>query len=444
MTSRWNALDQEFRQRFHLSADLHRRASQVLGTASQPRTGPGLFPVAAARTAGSHKWTIDGHELIDYCMSHNSLVLGHSPPVVAQAVAAQIGRGVALDYYQELEVRWAELVLQACPWAGLAKMTGSLAEAVMVALRLARAYTGRRRIVKFLGHAHGWPEELSSQSPADLGLGEASTMSTIPTDVAALEHELRSNDVAAVIMEPVGALWGACPLPSGFLDDLRRLTQRYGTLLVLDEAVTGFRLAPGGASEFFSVTPELAVHAGSACGGVACGAVVGMADIMEALARSPALAQAPVGYRAQLSAWNPNPVALAGAIAALEVLNTGVPQRQATRQAEGLRQDLNQVLVDLDLRGCAYGVGCIVHVYLSPDFPGASGNAAAITQVPQERLLQGGAELAEPLRKAMLLQGCDFRWSGNLVSAAHIDEDIRRTIAAFHTAVERLRREGIQ
>src|SRR5215468_4918619 len=183
------------------------------------------FPLAVARADGARKWDLDGHELICYVMGHGSLLLGHSHPEVVGAVRAQAGRSFHPGACHELECDWAELVIRLVPSAQRVRFTSSGTEASLLALRVARAATGRDKIVKLSGHFHGWHDQVAvgSDPPFDqpdtagLPRATADTVAVVPADRHALADELAAGDVAAVILEPSGAAWGTVPLPPGFL-----------------------------------------------------------------------------------------------------------------------------------------------------------------------------------------------------------------------------------
>src|SRR5258708_847987 len=189
------------------------------------------FPLAVARAEGARKWDVDGHELVCYVMGHGSLLLGHSHPDVVSAVTAQASRSFHPGACHELESAWAELVIRLFPSAQRVRFTSSGTEASLLALRLARAATGRNRIVKLSGHFHGWHDQVAVGSdppfdqPDTAGLPEAlaSTVVVVPADASVLAETLRAGDVAAVIPQPSGAAWATVPLPRGFLPAARRL-----------------------------------------------------------------------------------------------------------------------------------------------------------------------------------------------------------------------------
>ncbi|MBI4628367.1 MAG: aminotransferase class III-fold pyridoxal phosphate-dependent enzyme, partial [Candidatus Rokubacteria bacterium] len=210
------------------------------------------FPAYIERASGTRKWDVDGREYIDYWMGHGALFLGHCHPAVVQAVQAEVARGTHLGACHELEVRWAELVNRLIPCAELTRFTMSGTEATHLAMRVARACTGRNRIVKLAGHFHGWHDGAVAgvNPPYDVPMSAGIPGATLdqvlicpPNDVKAVEALLERGDVAAVILEPAGGQAGTTPTIPGYLQELRALTTRHHVVLIFDEVITGFRYA---------------------------------------------------------------------------------------------------------------------------------------------------------------------------------------------------------
>ncbi len=251
------------------------------------------FPIYVDRAKGSRKWDVDGHEYIDYSMGSASMLLGHAHPDVIAAIAEQAPKGTFYGNCTPLEVEWAGLVQQLIPSAELVRFVGSGTEATLLAIRVARAYTGKSKIVRFEGHYHGWHDyvavgmQLPLNEAPSLGLLPGSIAATVvvpANDLARVEATLKSDlDIAAVILEASGASWGTVPLAPGFHAELRRLTQQYGVVLIFDEIITGFRHSPGGVQKLVGVTPDLTTLAKVVTGGLPGGAVVGRAEVMRVL-----------------------------------------------------------------------------------------------------------------------------------------------------------------
>ncbi len=407
------------------------------------------FPVYVERAQGTRKWTADGQELIDYWMGHGALFLGHGHPVILQALREQLERGTHYGACHELEVRWAELVQRLVPSAERVRFTNSGTEATQLALRLARAHTGKPKIVKFEGHFHGWHDYALSgvKPPYDIPLSSgipgdslAQVILCPPNDLGSVEALLAARqDVAAVILEPGGGSSGTIPTDAEYLRGLREVTRRHRVVLIFDEVITGFRSAPGGIQEIVGVTPDMTTLAKIVAGGLPGGAVVGQAAILDRLA----FGGDPVWNRrervAHAGTYNANPLSAAAGIAMLNTIADGEAHRRANQTAATLRQELSGVWRRLSVPGCMYGDTSVLNYSLesalsAPPPPGARNH----------RALQA---LADPdayhaLRCALILNGVDICPLHGWVSAVHTDGDVQRTIQAFEKALVLMREDG--
>jgi glutamate-1-semialdehyde 2,1-aminomutase len=407
------------------------------------------FPVYVERAQGSRKWTADGQELIDYWMGHGALFLGHGHPVIVQAVRQQIERGTHYGACHELEVRWAELVQQLVPSAERVRFTSSGTEATQLALRLARAHTGRPKVIKFEGHFHGWHDYALAgvkppyDVPMSSGIPGESLAQVIlcpPNDLAALEALLTSRqDAAAVILEPGGGSSGTIPTDPRYLRELRDLTRRHGVVLIFDEVITGFRYAPGGVQQVAGVTPDMTTLAKIIAGGLPGGAVVGQAAILERMAFSEDPAWNRNDRVAHAGTYNANPLTAAAGIAMLGLIADGEAHRQANQAAAGLRQELAGVWRRLGVPGCVYGEMSIVNYSLEP-WLGTP--PAADTRDHYRLQVMANPDAYHALRCALILNGVDICTQHGWVSAVHTDEDVQRTVQAFEKALILLREDG--
>ena len=245
-------IEAEYRSRTRGSAELYGRACKVIpaGLTHDSRTLL-PYPLYAARAAGPRKWDVDGNEYVDYFGGHGALLLGHRHPKVLEAVQEQAPLGTHWGSAHELEVRWAELVNRLIPCAERVRFTASGTEASHLAMRLARAFAGKPKVLRFTGHFHGWHDGVVAGAMSHF---EGGVPSGIPPtlveqtilfpadDIGRVAQVFETrDDIAAVLVEPSGASWGQVPLPPGFLEGLRVLTRRYGVLLVFDEVIIGFR-----------------------------------------------------------------------------------------------------------------------------------------------------------------------------------------------------------
>ncbi len=389
------------------------------------------FPVYMDHAAGTRKWDVDGHEYIDYWMGHGALFLGHCHPAVVAAVQRQMARGTHLGASHELEIRWAELVNRLVPCAELTRFTMSGTEATHLAMRVARAYTGRPRIVKLAGHFHGWHDgavnavnppydvPLSAGVPAAL---QDQVLICPPNDIKAVEVALDRGDIAAVILEPAGGQAGTTPTIPGYLHELRELTRRKGVVLIFDEVITGFRYAPGGAQEYFGVTPDLTTLAKIVAGGLPGGAVCGAREVMAMLAHRGDPTWDRTERVAHAGTFNANPLSAAAAIATLELCVDASMQARASKAGDALRAGVGEALARAGAPGACYGEASIYHV----SFEGKPGLAGF------ERPRRG--DLYHLLRCALLDEGVDCSMNHGWISAMHTDEDVAKTIQAYERA----------
>lgn len=299
----------------------------------------GTYPRFLDRGLGSHVWDVDGKEYIDLIGSWGPLILGHCCEAVEQAVAEAIRKGLSFGAPTAAEVDMAELV---CRMTGveMVRMVNSGTEAVMSALRLARGATGRSKIIKFAGCYHGHTDAMLVKAGSGALTGGAPDSAGVPAEIAgdtltasyndlsSVEALLRANQnqVAAVIVEPVAANMGVVPPQPGFLQGLRKLCDENGTLLIFDEVITGFRLAPGGAQEYYGVHADLVTYGKIIGGGMPVGAYGGSRKLMEQVA--------PLGPVYQAGTLSGNPVAMAAGLAQLRILNS-TPEIYAELERHG-------------------------------------------------------------------------------------------------------------
>jgi glutamate-1-semialdehyde 2,1-aminomutase len=309
--------------------------------------GVGGDPVVAARGEGSRIWDVDGKEYIDFVLSWGPLVLGHAPPIVLDALEKTMRDGTSFGMPTELELQLGELIRQRMPHIEMMRFVSSGTEATMSAVRLARAFTSRDVILKFDGCYHGHADSFlvhAGSGVATLGLPDSPG---VPAELAALTLTAPFNDlraatdlvrvnrraIAAIIVEPVVGNSGFIPPDPSFLEGLRALADSAGTLLIFDEVMTGFRIAPGGARERFGVTADLTTLGKVIGGGLPVAAYGGRRDIMERVA--------PTGPVYQAGTLSGNPLAMAAGIATLTALTPALHARIEKRTAamvEGLQK----------------------------------------------------------------------------------------------------------
>jgi glutamate-1-semialdehyde 2,1-aminomutase len=413
------------------------------------------FPIFVERASGCRKWDADGNEIIDYVSGHGALLLGHSHPTIVSAVREQIERGTHFGASHELEIEWGRMVQRLIPSAERLRFTNSGTEATQMAVRLARARTGRSKLVKFENHFHGWSDTVTgaivpgAEFPRAAGVPQQALADQIilpPNDALAVERTIEENpDIAAIILEPTGAHMGKTPIEPDFLHALRFLCSRAGVILIFDEVVTGFRASPGGVQALYGVTPDLTTLAKILAGGLPGGAVAGRADLLNRIAHS----DDPEWDRAERvehpGTFNANPLSAAAGTACLGILAAGEANAHADKMSRLLSRQLNAVMKQLGVPGCVYGAATILHVLLGADcLPPLDG----ITwQWPGEERrwvprMAPGPTVA--LKRALLNEGVDLMSDGRLiVSAVHSEADVEMTAASFERALIQILAEEI-
>ena len=384
----------------------------------------GTYPRFLDRGLGSHVWDVDGKEYIDLIGSWGPLILGHCCEAVGQAVGEAIRKGLSFGAPTAAEVDMAELV---CDMTGIemVRMVNSGTEAVMSALRLARGATGRSKIIKFAGCYHGHSDSMLVKAGSGSLTGGAPDSAGVPAEIAgdtltanyndlsSVEALMKANpgQVAAVIVEPVAANMGVVPPQPGFLQGLRRLCDESGALLIFDEVITGFRLAPGGAQEYFGVRADLVTYGKIIGGGMPVGAYGGSRKLMEQVA--------PLGPVYQAGTLSGNPVAMAAGIAQLRILKSNPEIYQnLERRGAMLEKGLKEALFGIPAQ--VNRVGSLLTVFFTEN-PVNSYEAARSSNLEQFRrwylgLLEQGIYAAPSQFEAMFL--CN----------AHTDEEVERII----------------
>jgi len=251
------------------------------------------YGLYVTRAQGPRKWDVDGNCYVDYFGGHGALLLGHCHPKVVAAVNQQIARGTHFGASHETEIAWAEWVMKLVPSAERVRFTSSGTEATMMAVRLARAFTGKSKLIRFKHHFHGWHDHMTSgyashfdgsPTPGVLPGVAGGLLLAEQNDAEGLARLLEANDdIAAAIIEPTGAHGAQLPIDPKFLTELRELTRRHGVVLVFDEVVTGFRVSPGGAQAQYGIRPDLTTLAKILAGGLPGGAIAGRKDILDLL-----------------------------------------------------------------------------------------------------------------------------------------------------------------
>ena len=388
--------------------------------------GVGTYPRFLEKGKGSHVWDVDGNEYVDFICSWGPLILGHCQEDVEKAVAESIGKGLSFGAPTAIEVEMAQLV---CEMTGveMVRMVNSGTEAVMSALRLARGATGRSKIIKFAGCYHGHSDSmlvkagsgaLTGGAPDSAGVPKEMAEDTLTADYNDLPSvrallEANRGQVAAVIVEPVAANMGVVPPKPGFLQGLRQLCDEFGSLLIFDEVITGFRLAPGGAQEYYGVRADLVTYGKIIGGGMPVGAYGGSRKLMELVA--------PLGPVYQAGTLSGNPVAMAAGLTQLKLLKAH-PEvyEHLERRGALLQAGLEEALKGMDAQ--VNRVGSILTVFF--------------TKEPVTGYAQAKASDLEQFKRwylGLLSQGiyaAPSQFEAMFLSNAHTDADIQKAITA--------------
>jgi len=418
------------------SADVMARARELFpgGVNSPVRAfrGVGGEPIVAARGQGSRIWDVDGKEYIDFVLSWGPLVLGHAPPMVLDALDKAMQNGTSFGMPTELEVQLGELIRQRMPHIEMMRFVSSGTEATMSAVRLARAFTSRDCILKFDGCYHGHADPFlvhAGSGVATLGLPDspgvpaatASLTLTVPfNDLAAATELVRANRraIAAIIVEPIVGNSGFIPPEPSFLEGLRVLADSAGSLLIFDEVMTGFRIAPGGARERFGVTADLTTLGKVIGGGLPVAAYGGRREIMERIA--------PAGPVYQAGTLSGNPLAMAAGIATLTTLTPALHSRIEKRTA-ALVEGLQKIADDLGIPLTADCAGSMWGFFFRAgpvrNFADAKASDAKLFSRFFHALLKRGVYLAPSPFEACFM------------SAAHSDDDVAEALKRMRDAM---------
>ncbi|MFQ6017477.1 MAG: aspartate aminotransferase family protein [Kiloniellaceae bacterium] len=410
------------------------------------------YGIYVTRAQGARKWDVDGNEYVDYFGGHGALLLGHNRPEVLAAIHEAVDNGSHFGANHALELRWAQAIQKLIPCAERVRFTASGTEATLMAFRLARAYTGKRKILHFATHFHGWQDHVTSGYSSHFdgaptagvlpGVAENSVLLP-PNDIEAVRGALTTDDdIAGVILEPTGASFGLVPVAPDYLAALRDLTAAREAVLIFDEVVTGFRVAPGGAQAHYGITPDLTTLAKILSGGLPGGAVVGRKDILDGLDFDASASQGREKIQHQ-GTHNANPVSAAAGIAALEIVAATDACARANAFAAALRAKLNEVLAAEQVPWAVYGTFSGFHIFTNPKNRKITPAMFDAFDYDYQELKTNPPQVAPKLRLAMLVNGVDITgWPGGTVSAAHTEDDLAITVEAFREALVMLKREG--
>lgn len=389
------------------------------------------YPFFVKEAKGSKIVDVEENEYIDHCLGYGPILLGHANPKVVDAVYNQMKLGTSYGAPTENEIKLAKEVIDRVPCAEMVRFVNTGAEATMAAIRLARGYTKKNKIVKFEGAYHGAHDYVLVKSgsgasclPDSLGIPEDTTKNTLSVPynnklaIAKLIEE-QGNEIACIIVEPVMGNIGCVEPKAGYLKFLRKITKENNILLIFDEVITGFRLSHGGAQEYFGVTPDLVTFAKVLGGGFPIGAYAGKKEIMELIA--------PNGPVYQAGTFSGNPVSIKAGLSTLEQLNYEFYSGLA-RRGDNLRDNLKDIVEDLGLNLQVVGLGSMFQIYFNED---SVMNYEIAQKSDSKRFLIYFKEL---LKNNVFIPPSQFEC--NFMSGAHTEEDLNKTAQAIENSLK--------
>jgi glutamate-1-semialdehyde 2,1-aminomutase len=393
------------------------------------------YPFYVNWAKGSRIRDIDGNLYVDFWMGHYTHILGHSPPNIVKAVKNQIEHGTHYGVCHELEVALAEKIVKMVPCAEMVRFSCSGTEAAMYATRLGRAFTGKRKILKFAGGWHGGYDalHLAVSPPFDLpesnGINNGVLKNTLVgtfNDLDQTEDLVRGQDVAAILVEPVLGAGGCIPAEKEFLNGLRELCNQLGALLIFDEIITGFRLAPGGGQEYYGVTPDIAIFGKILGGGFPIGAIAGQREIMERM--NPLLYERP-RFSFQGGTFTANPTSLTAGLEMLKALEDGIIIEKLNRDGDFVRRRLEGVFAEGKVEAKVTSAGSLFQVHFTGE---EVKNAETAYKADKSKL--------DEYHKALITNGVFFLPGKNgALSNAHSKEDVEWLLDATEKHIGGLR-----
>jgi glutamate-1-semialdehyde 2,1-aminomutase len=421
------------------SEQLHNRAKKVIpGGVNSPVRFYEPYPFFAVSARGSKLVTADHKTLTDYCMGYGAMFLGHGYPSVIEAARSQMEKGTLYCTPTEKEIKLAETISKLVPCAEMVRAVNTGSEATINAIRLARAFTKKKDVIKFEGGYHGAHDYVlvkagsgAASLPGSEGVLEESAAHTLVVpynDPSALERAIEKNrDSACVIIEPVLANIGLVLPDKNYLSEVRKVTQQNDVVLIFDEVVTGFRLALGGAGEFFGIKPDLATFAKALGNGFPVGAIAGKKEIMQQLA--------PAGKVYQASTFAGNPVSVSAAIATLETLveakDAVYPQAARTCDSivEGIKEELEDVGSGVD---CTINsIGSMYQLFFAAEKVRDEASARKADAIIFRKMFD------ELLKRNVFIPPSQFETC--FVSYAHDEEDVDKTVEAYGDAFKKIK-----
>jgi len=419
------------------SLKLYERAKKTLpGGVNSPVRAFEPYPFFVECAQGSKLYDADGKKYLDYCMAYGALLLGHANPEILDAVKAQLPRGTLYGTPTELEVQFAETISQVSPCMEMMRLVSTGTEATMHALRAARGYTNRKKIIKFDGCFHGSHDNVLVKAgsgaatfgtPNSLGIPQETTQNTIVlpyNDLEALENTFRAEgqNIAAVIVEPVMANVGLILPKADYLQNLRKITQTYGTVLIFDEIITGFRLALGGAQEYFGIKPDMATLGKVLGGGFPLAAFGGKSEIMQNIS--------PAGKVYQAGTFSGNPVSATAGMTTLNYLSKNKTQLypQLEKKASDLKKFLLDQATSYQLPVQVYSIASLYQLFFTAQ------DITNYDDAKHSNQTMFSAYFHELLKQGVFIPPSQYETC--FISTAHTEDDLKFTTNALDCALK--------
>jgi len=418
------------------SEELFEKAKRFIpGGVNSPVRAFYPYPFFADHAKGSHIFDVDGEEYIDYCLAYGPLILGHSHPKIVEEVRAQLENGSLFGTPTAQEVELAELICKVVPSAEMVRLVSTGGEATMSAIRAARGYTERKKIMKFEGCYHGAHDYVLVKAgsgattfgmPTSLGVPEETIRNTIVVpfnDAEKFEEEVKENkdDLAAVIVEPVIGNIGLVLPKEGFLETLRELTEDYGIVLIFDEIITGFRLALGGAQEYYGITPDMTTLGKILGGGFPMAAFAGKEEIMKTIA--------PSGKVYQAGTYSGNPISVTAGLATLKFLRDSGEKfyTEMESKCKAITKPLERTLRESDLKLQINHAASMFQVFFTES---SVYDYKTVKTSDSNKFMRYHAKLLE---KSVFIPPSQFETC--FISSTHSTEDIEKTVECFSTVL---------
>lgn len=414
------------------SQELFEESKKIIpGGVSSPVRAFKPYPFFVAKGEGSHIYDVDGNSYVDHCLAYGPLILGHADKTVVSDLTNQLTMGTAYGAPTENEIKLSREVINRIPSAEMVRFTNSGTEATMSAIRVARGFTKRDKIVKFEGAYHGAHDYCLVKGgsgaaclPDSLGIPVDTTKNTLTVpfnDEEALIEliEKEGENIACIIMEVVMGNIGCVEPKDGYLEFLRKITEENGIVLIFDEVITGFRLATGGAQEYYGVTPDMTTLGKIVGGGLPMGAFCGKKEIMELVA--------PNGPVYQAGTFSGNPISVQAGLSTLKQLNKDF-YTSLNKKGEFLRSNIHDIVDELSLDISPVGLGSMFQIYFNPN---EVTNYAEAQESDSERFLVYFRQL---LKEGVFIPPSQFEC--NFISSAHEMEDLEKTANAIRESLK--------